>query len=112
MLTRSNVAYNLHISPHRELIPYGDDSQVEYVFSSDLYRRKFLEKQKANREEINRSLSNRFGFQIENGILADLRLYTTIEKRGFLLYRNGVEVVCPDGILLDGVKMVVKNSAE
>lgn len=111
MLTRSNVAYNLHISPHREVIPYGE-THVEYVFSSDLYRRKFLEKQKANREEINRSLSNRFGFQIENGILADLRLYSTIEKRGFLLYRNGVEVVCPEEIKLDGVKMILKNSAE
>lgn len=110
-LTRSKVAYNLSISPHRETVSYGEYS-LEFVFSSDLYRRKFLEKQKTNREEIKTSLSNRFGFTVDLSIIADLRLYSTIEKRGFLLCKDGVEIECLDRITLDGVKMTLTNSGE
>lgn len=108
-LTRSNIAYDLSISPHRHTVNYGECS-LEYVFSSDLYRRKFIEKQNENRETISNSLTKRFGVTVRQPILADIRLYSTIEKRGFLLVKNGVEVQCPDRIELDGEKVTLKNS--
>ena len=110
-LTRSNIAYNLSISPHRHTVDYGESS-LQFVFSSELYKNKFLEKQNENREQIDNSLTKRFGVKVSFPILADLRLYTTIEKRGFLLVKNGVEVECPDKITLNGEILTLKNSDE
>lgn len=108
-LTRSKIAYDLSISPHRLSVAYGEKS-LEYVFSSDLYKRKFLEKMGSNRDEIEISLTKRFGVQVNFPLLADLRLYTTIEKRGFLLVTDGVEVQCPDRIVLDGESLTLQSS--
>ena len=108
-LTRSNIAYDLSISPHRHIVAYGEES-LEYVFSSDLYKRKFIEKQTEHREQIESSLTKRFGFTVRQPLLADLRLYSTIEKRGFLLVKNGVEVQCPEVITLDGERVTLRNS--
>lgn len=108
-LTRSNIAYDLSISPHRFTVSYGENS-LEYVFSSDLYRRKFIEKQAQNRDQIELSLTKRFGVTVRQPALADIRLYSTIEKRGFLLVKNGVEVQCPERIILDGERVTLRNS--
>ena len=107
-LTRSNIAYDLSISPHRVALSYGENS-LEYVFSSNLYKNKFLEKMTENRESINKSLTKRFGVEVNIPIIADIRLYTTIEKRGFLLVRNGVELQCLDKLKLDGESVTIKN---
>lgn len=104
-LTRSNVAYDLNISPHIEEIEY-EDFTIKYVFSSNLYRIKFLSKLGENRGIINRSLSNRFGFNIKTDLIADLKLYTTIEKRGFLIFKDGVKIECRENITLDGLRMI------
>lgn len=107
-LTRSKVAYDLSISPHRFSVTYGDSS-IEFVFSSDLYKRKFMEKQHENRKTISNSLTKRFGVRVQCSILPDLKLYTTIEKRGFLLFKDGVEVKCQDGIILDGERVTLQS---
>lgn len=103
-LTRSNIAYDLTISPHETNITYPE-ATVTFVFSSDLYRQKFTEKLEDNRTKINSSLSNRFGFIIENDVLCDLKLYTSIEKRGFMLYVNGRRIECLNDITLVGMKI-------
>lgn len=110
-LTRSKIAYNLHLSPHREEISYGDGSTI-YVFSSDLYRRKFLEKLEHNRNQISASLTKRFGVTVRNDSLADFRLYTTIEKRGFLLLQDGAEVECRSRVKFDGARLTLQSCAE
>ena len=107
-LTRSAVAYDLNISPHRLEVPYGADT-VTYVFSSALYRKNFYERFLDNREQINASLSKRFGFRIENDALCDLKLYTTIEKRGFLIFKNEVKFVCREDIILDGINLTMRS---
>lgn len=107
-LTRSNVAYDLNISPHRMIMEYSNNHKIEFVFSSDLYKRKFEEKLIDNRIKINESLSNRFGFSIENDVLSDLKLYTTIEKRGFLIYQNELGIECLNDIILNG-QMLTTN---
>ena len=50
-LTRSNIAYDLTISPHYATVVY-EDQEVKYIFSSDLYKRKFLEKITENRMKV------------------------------------------------------------
>ena len=103
-LTRSKIAYDLTISPHKHCVEYGD-LNATFIFSSDLYKRKFTEKQKENRDNINNSLSNRFNIFCVFNILADLKLYSMIEKRGFLLYVNGEKFDCLNSIKLNGVSL-------
>ena len=103
-LTRANIAYNLNVSPFKISMQY-DSFNMDYVFSSELYKRKFIERQKENREKINQSLSNRFGFAVDVPILADLKLYTTIEKRGFLIFKDGEKIECLEYLTLDGMKI-------
>lgn len=101
MLTRSKVAYNLGISPHKYTIQYMND-EVTFVFSSDLYRRKFSERLLDNRATINLSLTNRFGYNCSLDLLCDLKLYSMIEKRGFLVIVNNEEIICQENITLGG----------
>lgn len=107
-LTRSNIAYDLNISPHKLEVVYPDEV-LTYVFSSDLYRQKFNDKIESHRDKISESLTNRFGFTIENNKLADLKLYTTIEKRGFLIYKGQVKVECLSSITLDGNHLIMQS---
>lgn len=107
-LTRSQIAYNLSISPHRAVMSYGE-YEITYVFSSDLYRRKFLDKLQQNRENIGASLTKRFGFRVCPGLLADLRLYKTTEKRGFLLVKDGEPIEWENRVILDGVNLTLTS---
>lgn len=111
-LTRRGVARDLRTSPYFETVSYTDGSFVEFVFSSELYRRAFNMRRAANRERINASLSGRFGWQIENNKLADIKLYSTIEKRGFLLRDGRSEINCLSKVKLDGQKMTCASSGE
>ena len=108
-LTRSNIAHDLNISPHTFDVWYANDTNITFVFSSELYKEKFREKMRANRETINQSLSNRFGFTIRQDKLADIKLYTTVEKRGFLIYHNGVKAECLNTITLDGQNLIMNS---
>ena len=108
-LTYSGIAYDLNISPHKVKVNYTSNMYVIYVFSSNLYKSKFEERQQENRDKINASLSNRFGFTIENNVLCDMKLYSTIEKRGFLIKNNKEGFECPDVLKLDGKNLIQKN---
>ena len=88
MLSRNNIAYNLYKSPHLLRVNY-EGQEVIYHFSSELYRTKFEARQVVNRHKIEESLYNRFGFTIIPNAIADIRLYSSIEKRGFLISVNG-----------------------
>lgn len=109
-LTRRNVAYNLKESPHRLEVPY-DQQILIYVFSSEFYKTNFYNRFLDNREAISESLSKRFGFQIENDLLADLKLYTSIEKRGFLILNGKDQNVAwqRENIILDGAKLMKQS---
>lgn len=108
-LTKSKIAYDLNISPHRVEVEYPSGDIVTFIFSSALYRGKFIERLEEHRREINSSLSKRFGFDIVQNKLSDLKLYITIEKRGFLLYKGPVKIECLNDIILDGNKMMLHN---
>lgn len=107
-LTRGGVAYNFDVSPYRYNVCYDDDVSITYVFSSNLYRNNFIKHMNVNRRKINKSLSNRFNFEICLDVLCDLRLYTSIEKRGFLIYQNGERFECLSNLILDGCSVTMK----
>lgn len=106
--TRYGVAYDFNLSPFKEKIIY-DHEELEFIFSSDLYRTKFIEKLEDNRNKINESLSKRFGFRIMNNKLCDIKLYTSIEKRGFLINTNQERIECLSNIILDGDNLTIMN---
>lgn len=107
-LTRSGVAYNIEISPHKLELEYSDGEVIEYTFSSNRYKEIFLRKYKDNRDKINESLSNRFGVTYTNNKLCDIKLYSSTEKRGFLI-RGKEEFKCLSTIRLDGQNLMNKN---
>lgn len=107
-LTRAGVSYNLHKSPHLLEMDY-EETKVIFHFSSATYRIKFLSRSGENRRAINTSLSNRFGFNVKADLLADLKLYSTIEKRGFLISVNGEFAECQNNIILDGQKPTIRS---
>ena len=107
-LTRNNVAYNLNESPHRLEVPY-DQQALIYVFSSEFYKTNFYNRFLDNREKISESLSKRFGFRVQNDLLSDLKLYTSIEKRGFLIIKGEDKIVCQENITLDGALLMMQS---
>ena len=107
-LTRSNIAYNLEVSPHSAEMRYCGGQYLTFIFSSELYKNKFLEKRQENREYIEQSLKKRFGFVINAEILSDIRLYTNIEKRGFLIVKEGEKIKCLNNIILDGERVTTR----
>lgn len=106
-LSRSKIAYDLNVSPHKFTMIY-ESEEITYIFSSKLYKDKFIEKLVKNRENINISLSNRFGFKISVDMIADLKLYITTEKRGFLLLRGEDKIEWLEHIILDGMIKIKK----
>lgn len=107
-LTRSNIAYDLNISPHKHEVEYEGYSVI-YYFSSNLYLRNFKTRMQQNRKAINDSLSKRFNFAFKSDVLADMKLYITIEKRGFLIEKNSEKIECLKDIILDGNSLTVKS---
>lgn len=108
MLTRANVCYNLYNTPHKLTVEYGEQT-ITYHFSSELYKIKFIGRQGENRLNIDHSLSNRFGILINTALLADLKLYSSIEKRGYLISIDGEHIECQNDIILDGLKLITKS---
>lgn len=105
-VTRSQVYHNgLDESIHRLTVEYNEDTKLTFVFSSELYKNIFTRNLKDNREKINAALSKRYGFNIQNNIIADIKLYKEKEKRGFLILGKE-EYRCLNDIQLNGQKLI------
>ena len=104
-LTRSGIAHDLKMSPYQVTVKYEEGGELTYVFSSKMYTEKFMEKLEDNRDKINESLSKRFGFMIHINKIADLKLYSMVETRGFLI-KGKEDYLCPDDIILDGTNLM------
>ena len=107
-LTRSGIAYNLEVSPHKLHLGYSVEN-VTYIFSSNFYLTKFLKKIEQNRNEMNQALSKRYGFNVKMDELCDIKLYSKIEKRGFLIETDKERFTCLSSITLDGEKLMNKS---
>lgn len=111
-LTRRGVCYNLYKTPYELIMEYQNKSSITYKFSSQTNLEKFHERLQNNREKINESLSKRFKFIIKQDIICDLKLYQTVETRGFLICANGDYIECLEHIQLNGEKVTKKSLKE
>lgn len=111
ILTRNGITYDLANTPYKLTVKY-DVEDLTYHFSSQLYLDKFKSKLEEYRSFINDSLTKRFNFDIKYNMLADIRLYTVIEKRGFFIVNEKEQFNCLNIIRLDGLQMTTKNLQE
>ena len=107
-LSRNGIANDLRVTPFTKKINYASNNYLIFCFSSQLYLNKFNERLEENREKISSSLSNRFGFEVVNEVLCDIKLYSSIEKRGFLLKNHKEGFECLESIILDGKRATIK----
>ena len=107
-LTRRGVCYDLETTPYNYRIEYNDNSII-YNFSSEYNKERFINRLVSNREYINNSLSNRFGVTTYFPELCDIKLYSIIEKRGFLIQVNSEYYKCLDKVVLSGMKITLKS---
>ena len=107
-LTRNNIAYNLKESPY-DVVVQSYSQEMKFVFSSEMNKERFINRIRDSREKIESSLTNRFKFKVINDIIADIVLYKSIEKRGFLIIVDGKEITCLQSITLDGDKVILTN---
>ena len=107
MYTRDGICYDLNKSIYK-----STQNGVTFVFSSKLYKEKFESKLKEHRENINKSLSNRFRISIDVSTLADVVLYMKIEKRGFLIEAKDEKLQCRSHLQFVGGASLGKISYE
>lgn len=110
MLTRNGIAYDLTVSPYKTVVFYNNKKDsIIYTFSSNLNKERFLEKLSENRNYINGSLTKRFNIQIVCNKLCDIKLYSSVEKRGFLIETEEREFKCLNTIKLDGMNLIQES---
>ena len=107
-LTRGGVCYDLHTTPFIFEVSYNEEV-IKYAFSSEYNRTSFRNRIQDNRNHINDSLTKRFKIDITLNKLCDLKLYSNIEKRGFLIETNGEKIEWLNIIRLNGDKVTKKN---
>ena len=105
-MTRRGIYKNLIDSNYTYKV-----ENIIFYFSSPVYLRKFVTKKEEFIFNINTSLSNRFGFSISNRMIGLIKLYSNIEKRGFLIYecRKGEWYNCLEAIKLNGETLTKQN---
>ena len=110
---KSRVIRDEKITPYvAEIRSKREDSSkywLVFKFSSPKYIEKFNHRVYDNRKKINESLSNRFGFEIENNKLCDIKLYMTLEIRGFYIECKEGVVEWPSNIKLNGENRIQKK---
>lgn len=107
-LTRGGVCYDLEKSPYRYTVSYKENT-LEFVFSSQYYKDKFINRLEEHRNEVSVSLSKRWGFMISNDLISDVKLYEKIEKRGFLIIKEGEPITWLENLKLDGENLMKRN---
>lgn len=104
MISRNGVYYDLNLSSYRHT-----ENNITFVFSSQKHLDKFISKIRENREIINRSLSNRFNFDIDVSVISDIVLYRKIETRGFLLLNEDGVKLCQENLKYVGEKKIIRK---
>ena len=92
-MTKDGIEYNLLISPYKVVEKY-EDIELSFMFSSELYKNKFLNLRKAHYERIVERLKKltKSSLIIKDLIIySDVTLYNMIEKRGFLIIDNIIQ---------------------
>lgn len=106
MRTRNGIYYDLSKSTYRFKVP---DTNITFVFSSDLHMIKFEDQFKENRNDFNVKQKARYRIDITMKVLPDILLYKKIETRGFLMVNEGGQVLCQENLKLIGEKATPKS---
>lgn len=106
MVTRNGVYYDLMKSNYRYKVL---DTQLTFVFSSDLHKVKFMEQFRENRNAFNVKLMSRYRLNVEMTTLPDIILYKKIESRGFLIINERGQHIWLENLLLGGEKAMPKS---
>ena len=94
MLTKNGICYNFNVTPyHIEL------NEIDFSFSSELHVKKFIDKMDNEIDIMNYGIFKKYGVKCDFKILALLKLYVQIEKRGFLIKYKGVLYKCKEDLL-------------
>lgn len=95
MKTARGVYHDITLSEYTYTI-----DTITFYFSSEFYRDKFISEYEIEKDRFNQALNNVYKdrFSIKADVLAWVRLYTLIEKRGFYIIVNGVHVECLDNL--------------
>ncbi len=89
-MTRNGIEYDLEKSPYKTTVENNEEALTIY-FSSELNMSKFNIRYRNFVEEIDESLSKRFGINLHLPLVSALALYRKIEKRGFAVYSSGAQ---------------------
>lgn len=105
-MTRYGVEHDLKKSPFTYTVKYDNLNEIEYCFSSDSIKTRFIALRNGFYEETEDSLSNRFkmDFRISKD-LTDVNLYRKVESRGFLIFFNREEITWQRALKYDGRKL-------
>jgi hypothetical protein len=106
MKTRNGVYYDLTKSTYKFKVP---DTNITFVFSSDLRMMKFEDQYLKNRDEHNIKQKARFGFTVDEKTKPDIVLYKRIEKVGFLVINEWGRKLCLENLILTGETATLKN---
>lgn len=111
MKTVRGIYYNLKESEYT--FQSSDYVGIKFYFSSQFYRNKFAVYYDEEIERFNQSLNNVYKnkFSIKMDILALIRFYVSIEKRGFYLEIDGVGCECVEDLRFDTI-MTYKKSLD
>lgn len=96
-MTKNFIEYNLKYSHF--VFEWGN---ITFHFSSLLHLNKFKDTYLEEINQINLSLSKRFGFHVDFPIIGLLKTYKKIETRGFYIVKDGEVYSCLNHLILNG----------
>ena len=106
--TKRGVYHNLRESKYTI-----SNSEIVFFFSSKFYLKKYLDAYKEYREEFLIKIGKITSENPLNMVtLADVTLYTNIEKRGFRAWLKGVDITCEELHQYALRKMIEKNTSD
>lgn len=79
--TVKGICFDLKESPY-----YFKDKGIVFYFSSEFYRKKFVNNFETYIEEETFKLQSKYGITINFDLVFMISFYKKIEKRGFLIY--------------------------
>ena len=104
-ITENGVCYDLENTPYT-----FNRKGIEYHFSSETHRGKFVRNIVKREEWLADSLSRRFKVKFDGSLLAGLQLYSQVESRGYYVVVEGEVCKCRGEVQLAGMPTNVQCS--
>ena len=105
-ITNNGVCYDLENTPY-----IIERDGIEYHFSSETHRGKFVREVRKREDWLTDSLSRRFKCRFDASKLAALQLYSQVETRGYFVIVGGEVVKCRGEVQLAGTTLNSQDCA-